>query len=475
MVYNTGHISGGHLNPSVTLSLLFAGKMEIFHASCYIFVQIAAAMCSSWTAHGVLGPKAAYPSPGDGFSDGTAFSVEVLYNTLLVLVVLHTACTKKTEGNTYYGMAIGFTVAAGSIVCGPISGGALNPAIGFMGCGAGKWNLLGIYCPSGIVAALLGLVLYRISAPKEEVEQGVDTSLCYMSCHWLPKCMGTTALIYNNELIGTFYLCLSVTLSVGLAGAGYLSGSAAALAIGATLMVCVYMGGYISGGHYNPAVTLAIMLCDRDDVGEYYWASTRVQRSIFYLPRPESANGAPFGYFFYFVVQFAGAFLAAAFGHLILGVDAGYPVQGQYGTKEYSAFTCIIAEAIGTAALVFSVLNAAVSKDVLPNNYFGFVIGMTVFVSASTLGNISGGAFNPAVGLGLAGALGGGAGDASHCWIYFVGPTLGSLIAVACYRCVEVRPLYVEDIYGERVSYGTMPRSSVGEMEQNNPLFREES
>ena len=110
MVYNTGHISGGHLNPSVTLSLLFAGKMEIFHASCYIFVQFLAAVLAAWTAHGVLGSKAAYPLPGNGYSNGTAFTVEMLYNTLLVMVVLHTACTKKTEGNTYYGVAIGFTV-----------------------------------------------------------------------------------------------------------------------------------------------------------------------------------------------------------------------------------------------------------------------------------------------------------------------------------------------------------------------------
>jgi aquaporin Z len=203
MVYNTGHISGGHLNPSVTLSLLFAGKMEIFHASCYMFVQVSGALFAAWIAHGVLGEKAAYPSPGENYSNGTAFTVELLYNTLLVLVVLHTACTKKAEGNTYYGMAIGFTVAAGSIVCGPISGGALNPAIGFMGCAAGKSGLLSIYCPSGICAAVTGLILYRMSAPKEEVEQGVDSSLCYMSCHWLPKCMGANALVYNNELIGT--------------------------------------------------------------------------------------------------------------------------------------------------------------------------------------------------------------------------------------------------------------------------------
>ena len=57
---------------------------------------------------------------------------------------------------------------------------------------------------------------------------------------------------YLTELIGTFFLVLTVGLSVGM--------PMAALAIGSVLMVMVYMGGHISGGHYNPAVSLAVML-----------------------------------------------------------------------------------------------------------------------------------------------------------------------------------------------------------------------
>ena len=59
---------------------------------------------------------------------------------------------------------------------------------------------------------------------------------------------------YATELIGTFFLVLTVALTV-------MGGTPLApLAIGSALMVMVYMGGHISGGHYNPAVTVAVRL-----------------------------------------------------------------------------------------------------------------------------------------------------------------------------------------------------------------------
>ena len=74
---------------------------------------------------------------------------------------------------------------------------------------------------------------------------------------------------YIFEFIGTFFLVLSVGLSVA-------SGSPMApLAIGGTLMVMVYMGGHVSGGHYNPAVSLAVMMRGGIAAAEMlrYWAA----------------------------------------------------------------------------------------------------------------------------------------------------------------------------------------------------------
>src|SRR5262245_10633851 len=78
---------------------------------------------------------------------------------------------------------------------------------------------------------------------------------------------------YLVELIGTFFLVLTIGLTVILGGAG--TGVIPPLAIGAALMVMVYAGGHVSGAHYNPAVTLAVWLrgrCAASDVAPYWVA-----------------------------------------------------------------------------------------------------------------------------------------------------------------------------------------------------------
>jgi aquaporin Z len=59
-----------------------------------------------------------------------ALLMEILYTTALALVVMNVATAPATAGNSFYGLAIGFTVAAGAFAGGPISGGAFNPAVG---------------------------------------------------------------------------------------------------------------------------------------------------------------------------------------------------------------------------------------------------------------------------------------------------------------------------------------------------------
>src|SRR5918997_6317980 len=70
------------------------------------------------------------PAPADGSRIGAALLVEFLYTFALALVVLNSAASAKTHGNSFYGLAIGFTIAAAAAAGGPISGGAFNPAVG---------------------------------------------------------------------------------------------------------------------------------------------------------------------------------------------------------------------------------------------------------------------------------------------------------------------------------------------------------
>ena len=91
--------------------------------------QVAGALCASLIGHYITGSGFA-PRPGAEVGTGPALLVEILYTFALALVVLNVATSKKTEGNSFYGLAIGFTIAAAAFAGGGISGGAYNPAVG---------------------------------------------------------------------------------------------------------------------------------------------------------------------------------------------------------------------------------------------------------------------------------------------------------------------------------------------------------
>jgi aquaporin Z len=200
------------------------------------------------------------------------------------------------------------------------------------------------------------------------------------------------------EGIGTFFLVLVVGLTVIAPGAGMM----APLAIGATLMVMVYAGGHISGGHYNPAVTLAVWLrgkCPAKDVPAYMGA------------------------------QLAGAVLAA--------VAAGWLRQDSTVTPmEPAVLPALLAELLFTFALAFVVLNVATAKKTAGNSYFGLAIGFTVTAGAYAAGSISGGAFNPAVAVGLT-LLGLSA--AGDLWIFLAANLAGGALAALAFRAVNPR------------------------------------
>ncbi len=168
---------------------------------------------------------------------------------------------------------------------------------------------------------------------------------------------------YVCESIGTFFLMLTVGCCVIAAPPGVI----APLAIGSALMVMVFAGGHLSGGHFNPAVTLGVWLrgrCSMQDV------------------------------FPYWVAQGVGALLASVAAQAIKGNS---PVT----RMAVSPGPAFLAEFLFTFALVYVVLNAATSKTTTGNSFYGLAIGITVMVGAFAVGSISGGAFNPAVAVGL--------------------------------------------------------------------------
>ena len=194
---------------------------------------------------------------------------------------------------------------------------------------------------------------------------------------------------YLTEFIGTFYLVLTIGMTV-IGG----KGDFAPIAIGFALMIMVFAGGHISGGHYNPAVTIAVLL-----------------RGKIFLPDAIR----------YIFAQFAGSLIAS-----LLVV---YFLQDKIDSQQVliiSPIRALLAEFLGTLALCYVVLNVATAKGTNGNSFYGLAIGATVTVMAYVFGGISGGAFNPAVAIGISLLK---VVAWSNIWVYLVGCFAASFVA----------------------------------------------
>lgn len=125
MVFAGGYISGGHYNPAVSTAVLVRGKLPQNEWIAYVITQLVAGLIGGLFASIVAGHQHA----GHLGGTGKVLIAELLFTFALAYVVLNVATTKATEGNSYFGLAIGFTVLAGAFAVGGISGGAFNPAV----------------------------------------------------------------------------------------------------------------------------------------------------------------------------------------------------------------------------------------------------------------------------------------------------------------------------------------------------------
>ncbi len=125
MVYAGGHISGGHYNPAVSLAAVVRGALPAKEWIPYAIAQILGGVAAAFLIKGIGGP---IPQTGE-LSILNIIVAECLFTFALCYVVLLTATSKKTEGNSYYGLAIGATVTSGAFAVGSICLGAFNPAV----------------------------------------------------------------------------------------------------------------------------------------------------------------------------------------------------------------------------------------------------------------------------------------------------------------------------------------------------------
>jgi aquaporin Z len=170
MIYAGGHVSGGHYNPAVTLAVLVRGRIGAADAVGYWLAQLVAGLLAALVVRGVVTRAPATPVALSGHGLVAAFVVELLFTFALAYVVLNVATSKDHRDNSFYGLAIGFTVMVGAFAVGGISGGAFNPAVALGGAVMGlfAWPTVWLYPVAELVAGAVAGLAFRALNPDDK-------------------------------------------------------------------------------------------------------------------------------------------------------------------------------------------------------------------------------------------------------------------------------------------------------------------
>jgi aquaporin Z len=169
MVYAGGHISGGHYNPAVTMAVLVRGRIGFGEAVQYWITQLVAGLLAALVVRSVVTPVQVKTLDLSGHALAVAMVVELLFTFALAYVVLNVATSKDHPDNSFYGLAIGFTIMVGAVAVGGISGGAFNPAVVLGGAvmGLWAWPTL-IYLVAELVAGAIAGLAFRALNPDDK-------------------------------------------------------------------------------------------------------------------------------------------------------------------------------------------------------------------------------------------------------------------------------------------------------------------
>ena len=174
MVFAGGHVSGGHFNPAVSTAVLIRRRMTPYEFVMYLGAQFLAAVIAGFLVR-YVGGREAHAAVA---SSGKMLIAEFIFTFALAWVVLHVATASGTVGNSFYGLAIGFTVVAGAFAVGGVSGGAFNPAIalGAMVTGLFEWSNFWIYMIADFLGAAAAAYAFLYVLPGEKQMGDVEAA-----------------------------------------------------------------------------------------------------------------------------------------------------------------------------------------------------------------------------------------------------------------------------------------------------------
>lgn len=166
LVYAGAHISGGHYNPAVSLSVFLRGKLSLSDLGIYWLAQLLGAIVAAFLT---LYLKGTHTGSSLDLDTAKALLAEFLFTFALCYVVLNVATAKATSGNSYFGFAIGFIVLAGAYAVGTISGAAFNPAVAL---GASilhltHWEHLWVFIVANLLGGAAAAYIFKAAHPSE--------------------------------------------------------------------------------------------------------------------------------------------------------------------------------------------------------------------------------------------------------------------------------------------------------------------
>lgn len=163
LVYATGHLSGTHINPAVTLAFWTGGFFPQRRVLPYIVAQFAGAIVASTTLYLIFGKiglmGATVPLDGNWRQ---CFGIEIFITFILMFVILGAALDRRAN-SSFAGLVIGLTVTLLAVFAGPISGASMNPARSFSpALIAGIWQDQWIYWIGPVIGAQLAVLCYQL-------------------------------------------------------------------------------------------------------------------------------------------------------------------------------------------------------------------------------------------------------------------------------------------------------------------------